>query len=42
MNLVSFLGTIVVNWLSINLPINDKTTLQSAASIQTCSFQIVI
>jgi len=42
MNLVGFLGTVVFNWLAINLSINDETTVESAASIQTCSFQTVI
>ena len=42
MNLVNFLGTVVFNWLAINLPINNKTTVQSAASIQTCLFLTVL
>lgn len=33
MNLVSFLGTVVFNWLPMNLPISDKTMVQLAAGV---------
>jgi hypothetical protein len=33
LRLVSFLGTILLNWLPINLPINDKATVQLAAGV---------
>jgi hypothetical protein len=41
-NVVGSLDTVVFNWLAINLSINDETTVESAASIQICSFRTVI